>query len=40
MPMRNSTNSIVYYLFFAGQQPVASKIVKDIFSKYEKRGAQ
>ena len=40
MPMRNSTNSIVYYLFFASQQPVASKIVKDIFSKYEKRGAQ
>jgi len=40
MPMRNSTNSVVYYLFFASQQPVAIKIVKDIFSKYEKRGAQ
>ncbi len=40
MPMRNSTNSIVYYLFFASQQRVASKIVEDIFSKYEKWGAQ
>jgi len=39
MPMRNSIGSVVYYLFFASQQRVASKIVKDIFSKYERRGA-
>lgn len=35
--MRNSHNAIVYYLFFASQKPVAGKIVKDIFSKYESR---
>lgn len=40
MPMRNSVGVVVYYLFFASQKSVASKIVKDIFSKYEKRGAQ
>jgi len=40
MAMRNSTAAVVYYLFFASQQTVASKIVKDIFSEYEKRGAQ
>ena len=36
LPMRNSRGAVVYYLFFASQQPVAHKIVKDIFSKYEK----
>jgi three-Cys-motif partner protein len=36
MPMRNSTNSVIYYLFFASQKPVAEHIVKDIFKKYEK----
>lgn len=40
MPMRNSRNAVVYFLFFASQQPVAIKIVEDIFSKYEKRGVQ
>jgi len=40
MPMRNSINAVVYFLFFASQQPVAIKIVEDIFSKYEKRGVQ
>lgn len=37
MPMRNSTNAIVYYLIFASHQPVAAKIVKDIFNKYQNR---
>lgn len=32
--MRNSTNAVVYYLFFASQKPVAEKIISDIFRKY------
>jgi three-Cys-motif partner protein len=35
--MRNSQNSIVYYLFFASQKPVAEEIVRDIFKKYRDR---
>lgn len=38
MPMRNSVNAIVYYLFFASHKPVADKIVRDIFNKYRNRG--
>lgn len=38
MPMRNSKGAIVYYLFFAAQQPTADKIVKDIFAKYAQYG--
>jgi three-Cys-motif partner protein len=34
LPMRNSTNAVVYYLFFASQKPVAQKIIDDIFKKY------
>jgi three-Cys-motif partner protein len=37
MPMRNTKGATVYYLFFAAQQPTASKIVEDIFAKYEHR---
>jgi three-Cys-motif partner protein len=37
LPMRNSTNAVVYYLFFASQQPVASRIVQDIFRKHTNR---
>jgi three-Cys-motif partner protein len=37
LPMRNSTNAVVYYLFFASHQPVAEKIVVDIFNKYRNR---
>jgi len=37
MPMRNSTGSIVYYLFFASQVKVAEKIVREIFEKYRTR---
>jgi hypothetical protein len=32
--MRNSTNAVVYYLFFASQKPVAERIISDIFSRY------
>jgi three-Cys-motif partner protein len=34
LAMRNSTNAVVYYLFFASQKPVAEKIIEDIFRKY------
>jgi hypothetical protein len=36
--MRNSKGTIVYYLFFAAQQPTAQKIVSEIFDAYRKRG--
>src|SRR6266852_4321908 len=35
LAMRNSTNAVVYYLFFASQKPVAKKIIEDIFRKYK-----
>jgi len=38
MPMYNSKGTIVYYLFFASQKPVAEKIVEYIFNKYRTRG--
>ncbi|MGH7932534.1 MAG: three-Cys-motif partner protein TcmP [Candidatus Binataceae bacterium] len=34
LPMKNSINAVVYYLFLASQKPVAEKIIEDIFSKY------
>jgi three-Cys-motif partner protein len=34
LPMKNSMNAVVYYLFFASQKPVAKKIIDDIFKKY------
>ncbi len=34
LPMRNSMNSIVYYLFFASKNKTANKIINDIFNKY------
>jgi three-Cys-motif partner protein len=37
LPMRNSTNAVVYYLFFASHQRLASKIVQDIVKKYKNR---
>lgn len=37
MPMKTRTNSVIYYLYFASQKPVASGIVDDIFNKYRKR---
>jgi three-Cys-motif partner protein len=37
MPMKTKTNSVVYYLYFASQKPVAGGIVDDIFKKYSGR---
>jgi three-Cys-motif partner protein len=37
IPMRNSTGSAIYYLFFASQKDVAGSIVKSIFDKYRRR---
>jgi len=34
LPMRNSNNAVVYYLFFASQKSVAEKIITAIFAKY------
>jgi three-Cys-motif partner protein len=34
LPMKNSNNAIVYYLFLASQKAVAEKIIGDIFAKY------
>ncbi len=34
LPMRNSTNAVVYYLFLASPKSVAEKIINGIFSKY------
>lgn len=34
LPMRNSNNAVVYYLFFAAANPTAGKIVGDIFARY------
>jgi len=38
LPMRNSTGSIVYYLFFASPNATGNKIVEDIFERYRERG--
>jgi len=37
MPMMTKTNSVIYYLYFASQKPVAAGIVDDIFNRYRKR---
>jgi three-Cys-motif partner protein len=34
LPMRNSKNAVVYYLFLASQKSVAATIISDIFNKY------
>ena len=34
LPMRNSKNAVVYYLYFASHKPVASNIVNHIFKHY------
>lgn len=34
LPMRNSKNAIIYYLFFASNKPVAKDIIEYIFKKY------
>ena len=37
LPMRTQQGAIVYYLFFASQNRVGAKIVKEIFDKYRER---
>ena len=37
MPMRNSNNAIIYYLYFASQNETGKKIIEDIFDIYSKR---
>lgn len=37
--MRNTQNTVVYYLYFASHKPAAEDIVQDIFAKYRDRGA-
>lgn len=39
IPMRNDQGRTVYYLIFASQKAVANQIVRQIFDKYEARGA-
>jgi three-Cys-motif partner protein len=39
LPMRNSRNAVVYYLFFASQNDAANHIVEDIFRPYRAGGA-
>jgi len=34
MPMHNSKDAVLYYLFFASHKPVAAEIVQDIFRKH------
>ncbi len=38
LPMRNSKNAVVYYLFLASKKLVASDIITHIFNKYRQRG--
>jgi len=35
--MRNSTNAVVYYLFFASPKETGAKIVTDIFARYRRQ---
>lgn len=34
LPMKNSNNAVVYYLFFASQNTTANDIIEDIFRSY------
>lgn len=34
LPMKNSNNAVVYYLFLASPKAVAKKIIEEIFAKY------
>ena len=38
LPMRNTTGSIIYYLFFASPKKTGKDIVEDIFAKYKNKG--
>ena len=34
LPMKNSNQAVVYYLFFASQKPIAEKIIESILVKH------
>ncbi len=34
LPMKNSNNAVLYYLFFAAASKTADKIIRDVFAKY------
>jgi three-Cys-motif partner protein len=36
MPMTNSKNAVVYYLFFASRKPVAKDIIEHIFNRHRR----
>jgi len=38
LPMRNTTGTTIYYLFFASPNKTGGKIVKEIFNTYKNRG--
>jgi three-Cys-motif partner protein len=38
LPMRNTKNAIVYYLFFASRNNAGGEIVKEIFDSYREKG--
>ena len=38
IPMRNSKNAVVYYLYFASPNETGSRIVTDIFNTYRDKG--
>jgi len=38
IPMKNTSNAVIYYLFHASHKPVAQNIVTDIFKKYDPYG--
>jgi three-Cys-motif partner protein len=38
MPMINTKGAVVYYLFFASPNKTGARIVKDIFTKYVRKG--
>jgi three-Cys-motif partner protein len=37
MPMKNKTDSVIYYLYFASQNAAGMGVVNDIFNKYRNR---
>src|SRR5690242_4140532 len=38
LPMTNSNNAVVYYLFFACKKPIAANIINDIFKQARLKG--
>ena len=40
LPMRNSKNVVLYYIYFASQNATGGKIIGDIFEKWRRRGVR